>query len=116
MESRFDSYTRPPSPQALDLAEVWPFVEAEAQRQLEAFYPVMDREAQARTVKVIAGGIYAMLKRGAARVYEGRILFWNPVAGLFQEYDDEYNRLMLGFMKDFKSRYQRGMQTKAPLN
>ncbi|MCZ7661555.1 MAG: hypothetical protein M5U22_00715 [Thermoleophilia bacterium] len=116
MESRFDSYAHPPGPQDLDLPSVWPAIEAEARRQLGAFYPVMDREAEARTVKVIEGGIYTMLKRGAARHYEGRILFWNPVEGLFQEYDEEYNQLMLGFMRDFKSRYQAAMQTKAPLN
>lgn len=116
MARRRNSFKGPPAPRELDIVAVWPCIEAEARRQVDSFYPVMHSEALARTRKTIEFGILNMMKRGAARLVGGVIEFWNPVEGEFQQYDQAYNELMLGFMRDFKSRYRDGMRSKASLN
>ena len=117
MATRFDSFQRPPVPEEPVLPEVWPFVQHEARRQLEAFYPVLDEVTEKRTIRSLESGIYSMLQRGAARLYRGAIEFWNPVEGRFQRYDADYNTLMLDFMRDFNQRYrQHAMWSNAHLN
>jgi len=116
VESGFDSFHHPPAPQAYDLVEVSPSIQTEARRQLEAFYPVMDSQAEERTLRTIETGIWSMLRRGAARIEARTVVFWNPVEAGFQPYDEGYNELMVRFLRDFKQRYQRGMQRKASYN
>jgi len=116
MRPDFDTYHRPPPAAALDILVATSLVQAEARRQFDCFYPIVNREAEARSLAVIERGIYTMLVRGAAKVEEGVVLFWNPVEGVFQAYDTDYNELMLSFMGDFKTRYQRGMQLRAASN
>jgi hypothetical protein len=116
MRSDFDVYHRPPVRGFVDVTVATPLVQAEARRQLNRFYPIMNREAEERSVVVIERGIFSMLARGGARVEDGEVLFWNPVEGAFQVYDEDYNDLMLAFMGDFKTRCRRAMQLKAANN
>ncbi len=106
-ESNSPPFHTPPPPQTVDLQAAWPFIESEARRQLEAFYPVMDKDSEKRVVGVISAGIVALLKRGAARLEEGRIRFWNPIHGAYQAYDADYNRTMVDVLRDFTSRRRR---------
>jgi hypothetical protein len=113
MRPDFNTYHRPPVAAAVDVLVAASLVQAEARRQFDCFYPIVNREAEARSLAVIERGIYRMLVRGAAKVEDGVVLFWNPVEGVFQAYDADYNELMLSFMGDFKTRYQHRMQLRA---
>lgn len=90
----------PPGRQQRALEKVWPPIECEAQRQLDSFYPVMDGETSRRLLYLLKNGIFSMWTRGAARVQEdGTVEFWNPYEAVYQNYDDEYNQLMLGLLR-----------------
>ncbi|GAB4249470.1 MAG: hypothetical protein Kow00129_10230 [Thermoleophilia bacterium] len=100
--SRFNKFFRPPPPQEVDLHEIWAAIQLEAVRQFDLFQEDVEAHLEERKLRVMESGICNMVLRGAARVEEdGTVVFWNPVAGEFQEYDEEYNQLMLDFMRDF---------------
>jgi hypothetical protein len=99
---RFEKIMVPPERQRLAPQEVWPRVQAEDRRQLERFYPPLDKGSEGRVLHTLQQGIFSMWSRGAARIEDdGRFLFWNPEEGAYQCYDQEYNRLMLEFLRDF---------------
>ena len=90
----------PPGRQQGSPEEVWPSIEREARRQLDSFYPVLDREASKRVLFVLQQGIFSMWTRGAARMREdGSVEFWNPHEGVYQDYDENYNQLMLELLR-----------------
>jgi hypothetical protein len=90
----------PPSRQEASPEEIWAPIEHEARRQLDNFYPVLDKEASKRLLFLLRNGIFSMWSRGAARVAEdGTVEFWNPHEGVYQAYDEEYNDLMMGLFR-----------------
>lgn len=104
----FDEYHKCPEPQPVDLDDeklIHGIIEDEALRQYDLYYPYVDEETMNKSLVMMKVGIYNMLKKGAARIVGIKIEFWNPVEGKYQDYDKEYNRLMLDFMNDYKKRY-----------
>jgi len=91
-----EKFHRPPPPEDLDPVDYELPIAYEAQRQVKIFYPFIVGGMRERTLLAIQAGILAMVKKGAAQVQpDGKVLFWNPIEGHYQVYDEDYNILML---------------------
>lgn len=98
----------PPAPETVDWTFAAPVVAAEAERQFGQFYPYLSADHRERIIRTIDVGTRSMMLRGAARIRDGEVEYWNPVEGAFQQYDHAYNTLMLGVMSNFNAMYRRG--------
>ncbi len=95
-------FHRPPPARKVDLHKVWAAIRFEAARQYELFHDTTQTDTRERQITSMEHGIVNMVMRGAARVEDdGTVLFWNPRDGEFVEYDEDYNELMLDFMRGF---------------
>jgi hypothetical protein len=98
---------KPPEPEPYDYVFASPYVELEALRQIDLFYPYMGQKRSKDVLKVYIAGIFTALDHGQAKILdpEGDIVFWNPVSGEWVEYDRDYNEIMMMIMNTIKESF-----------
>jgi len=102
------SIIKPPPPAfEYDKELIDDIVTAEARKQYNTYYPytkgtlIADEKV---AIRMIENGILNMLRTGAATITGELILFWNPRVGGYQEYDADYNNVMMDILNDFLGR------------
>lgn len=119
------SHMKPPPPEPHDFGDpvVMTLIHREAKRQIDLFYGWTQpgatieryRVAEHRE-QVYVNAIAHACKCGTARIRGEEVLYWHPGEATWVRYDAEYNDYMLGFLRSFRERYQRGMQIHATMN